>query len=128
MKALSGSKGYRRPDLKDSLVEASGRASLRPSQLQVISLCAVDKWSRRSVDSRHASLQKGNFQREVYLRAPIEWKSPGRQGIRELRALAYGWDDAPVASYKAPRRHVRRDKESPNCVSLEFEASTYVPC
>ena len=63
MRALSGSKGYYDPDLKDGLVEASGRATLWPSQLQLISLCALEKGSPRSVDFRNASLRAGNFER-----------------------------------------------------------------
>ena len=57
IKARLVAKGYQNLDLGGGIVDTSGCVSRRPSHLQVISLCAFEKWKIRSLDIENALLR-----------------------------------------------------------------------
>ena len=61
VKARPVPKGSQGRDLKDGLVETAGCVGLRSSHLRPISLSALIKWERRSVDIRNALPQADTF-------------------------------------------------------------------
>ena len=57
--------GFQDPDLENGLVETSGRVSLRPSHLQVVSLAALRGRRLWSLDIKNACVQADGFGRDV---------------------------------------------------------------
>ena len=54
-----------------------GRASLRPSHLQVISLAALRGWRLCSLDIKDAFVHADGFERNVSIQSPPEWLPGG---------------------------------------------------
>ena len=106
VKARFVARGYQGPALRGGLVDASGRVSLRASNLQVLSLGALKKWETCSLDNRNTFLRAGGFHRVAFIRSPAEWDPSGPQRIRKLRAPAYGLNDAPPAFRKTLQRYL----------------------
>ena len=92
--------GFQDPDMKEGLMETSGCVSLRSSHLQVVSLSAVRQRKLCSLDVKYAFLQADGFERDVFLRAPMEWDPPCNERVWKRKAPAYGLNDAAVAFHR----------------------------
>ena len=108
VKACIAANGYQGPYLEAGPAETSGCASLRASHVQVTPLSAPKKWKLRNLDIKDASIEADGFDREVPLRAPLEW-GPLARRIRRLRAPASGLNvgrrvSATVAGHIGPGR------------------------
>ena len=82
--------GYGDPDLKGAPVGTSGGVSVRPFRLEHPSSDALRKWEIWSLDVQGACLQGGRSQRDVFLRAPVEWDPGGARRIWKLPGAVYG--------------------------------------
>ena len=82
-------RGYQGPDLKGGIVDASGRASFRSSDLRANPLGALKEWSIRSPDVKDAFLQADGFGRDVSFRAPLVLVPDSVRRISKSCALAY---------------------------------------
>ena len=51
-------RGYQHPDLKEGAVDTSGRVSLRPSPVRLISLGAIEKWRICSLDIKNTFCER----------------------------------------------------------------------
>ena len=80
-RACQGAKASRCPDLIDGSVDASGRVSLRPRRLRIISLGTLEKWKIRGLVIKNRSLGAGAYGRGVFLRTAVEWDSSGANRI-----------------------------------------------
>ena len=76
--------GYQGPDLREGIVDASGRVSLPSCHLQGVSLCAINKGKIWGLYFKNAFSQADGFIRDVFLRAPMEWDPP-RYTVRMTR-------------------------------------------
>ena len=99
------------------LVETSGCVSLRPPHFPVASMRAAKKWSLWSLDVGSAFFQPGNFDREVYLRAPPGWGLKGPRSLWRSQALTFVMNDAPNG-------YMLRERDFLAMGSLRFRAST----
>ena len=125
----SASKGYQGPDLKEGVPDASGCVSLRSSHLQVISLCAIEKWEIWSLDTKAAFWQADRFYRDVFRRAPMEWSPLSGLRTWKLRAPTNGLNAAPVASYRSLEKHLLDSVDSMEEVGLlRCQVSSSRPC
>ena len=88
------------------------------SALKKRELCRAHTWN--------AFLRAGNFKREVYQRAPLEWTPQGSQGFWKPRDPAYGLDDATVAS-EQPSMGMMREKVPRKFVCLKPQACAFYP-
>ena len=68
--ARPAAKGSQEPDLKDSIVDTSGRVSIRPSHRKVVSPSAREKWVLWSPEIKNALPEMDGFSVDVFLRAP----------------------------------------------------------
>ena len=98
VKARSTAKGYQGPILMEGLAGTSGRASLQPSHLRAAPLGVINKLELWGSAAKNALLKADNFNRGVYLHAPLEWNPKGSQRIWKLRAPARGLNVAPAAA------------------------------
>ena len=73
VKARLVAKRYQAPGLNNFLAGTSGCASLRSSHLRARFSGALQKCEISSPDFKNAFFQADEFQREVWLRAPVEW-------------------------------------------------------
>ena len=97
VKARLVAKGLQDPDLQEGSADTSGCVSLRASHLQVVSLSAMRNWKLRSLDIKNALLQADGFGRDAFLHAPMEWDPTCPNRVWQLKARAYGSNDAPAA-------------------------------
>ena len=81
-----------------------------------------------ALDIKNAFLQANGFDREVYLRAPCERNSKDTRRVWQLRAPAYGSNDAPAAFRRSLRKYPANPAESLSSVGLHFKASPFDPC
>ena len=68
---------YRDPDFGEGMAETPACVGLRFAQLQVLSPSALGKLKSWGLGIRHACLKAGNFNREVFVSAPLEWVHKG---------------------------------------------------
>ena len=54
VKARLAAQGFQDPDPQDGAVDTSGRANLRPSDLQIVSLSALKNWKRWNLEIKNA--------------------------------------------------------------------------
>ena len=87
----------------------------------------MKKWPLWSLEIQNAFRQADGFDREVYLRAPCESNSKDTRRVRELRAPAYGLNDALVASHSSLRQYSVNSVSSPSSVGLRFDVSSFGP-
>ena len=128
VRARQVAKGLKDPDSHEGPVDTSGCVSLRSSHLQVISRSAIRKWKLWSLDLKNAFLQADGFDRDVFLHAPAEWDKPCKGRVWELKAPAYGLNDAPVAFHRYLKRYLLNSELSMGRVGLRCQASTFDPC
>ena len=102
--------------------------SLRSSHLQVISLCAITKWTFWSLDIKNASLRADGFTRDDFLRAPEGWGQSHSEKVWTLKAPAHGLNDVPVAPHRSLKKYVLNSEASMKIVGLRYRVSTFDPC
>ena len=108
-------------------MDTSGCVSLRAPHLKAISLSAIEKWELWSLDIKIAFLQADGFDRDAYLFAPDGWEPSRRERVWELKAPAYGLNDAPVASRRFQKRHLLNSVAPMKSAGLRCQASTIDP-
>ena len=123
-----GASGYEDPDTQDGIVDTSDLASFRPPHLRVTSLCAVENWKRWSLDIKNTSPQVDGFSRDVFPQAPMEWELSRAKLKWELRAPAYGLNDALAACRRSPQEYLLNSGEPMNQLGLLSQVSTSDPC
>ena len=111
-------KGFQDPDLKGGVADSACCVSLRSSHLQVISLGALNKWGIWILGTKNAFLQADDFSRDVFLPAPNEWEPSNTSRIWELRAPAYGLNDAPLTFYRSTQNYLVNSDVSLSKVGL----------
>ena len=117
--ARPAAKGFQGPELKAGLVDVSGCVSLRSSHLQVVPISALQKWKLWSLDIKNASLHADGFDRDVRPHAPDEWEPTRLARFLNLKAPAYGLNDAQIAF----RRSLKRVSTSGPCLFFVFRDS-----
>ena len=126
--ARLAAKGYQEPDLRGGAVDTSGRVSPRSSYFQAISLCAIEKWKLWSLDIEDAFLQADGFTRVVFLQPPSEWAPLRSDRAWELKAPAYGLNDAPVVSRSSLEQHELNSDAPSEGAGLRCRVSTFGAC
>ena len=116
-KARSVAEGYQGPDLRDGSADKSGRVRLRTSNLEVISLGDLGKWSIGSLDIKNAFSQADGFGCKVFLRAGVGWNPEAARRIRKSLSPACGSD-----------RYLLNFASSSARAGLKLQASSSEPC
>ena len=117
-KTLIWKGGWRIPLV--ALVFAPHILQRKPS---VVSLNALRKWKLWSLDVKEASSRADRFDRDVFLHAPEEWDPACSTRVWELKAPAYGLNDAPVAFRRSLKRHLSNSELPAKSVGIRCQVS-----
>ena len=97
-----------------------GCINLRSSHLRLLSLCALKKWRKWSLDIKNARLQANSFDHDVIDHAPAEWDPSRTARTWKLRAPARGLNDAPAAFYNTLHKYLLGDEHSIEEIGFPF--------
>ena len=127
IKARLAARGFENPEVKNKTLINSALMAGRGSNLLLLSLAALRKWTVEQMDVSGAFLKSDPIQRLVWLQPPLEANLRSTRVWRANKAI-YGLADGPSYFFKTLDRFLREDEVWTNQAGFIFQPTEVEPC